>query len=272
MPNKMKNNASSGGFSLVEVMVATLILFLLIMMTGAVFRTSASAWDAGYAKSEGGSAVRTVVGAIQRELSMAVDGRMFGDIYDKNGNQTQYGVWKENDPVKVRSSSIEFIYYRDNISIVSNTNTDPSVFRKPAPVLVKYEVVDNEFQKTETTLICSGDTQNGINVVRWTEGYVNGPQPLMDFTKEFQHVKAGGVNVIFSNNRADNASNYNDLMRTQDEIDNAVFYPIKSVTIKIEIERSLDQSTYTVRSLGPNRRPDKDFTKEKDKDDIILVW
>ena len=67
------------GFTLIEVMVATVILLMMTVMMGALFRQASSAWDAGNAEAEGGMIVRGVVGAITRDMSTAVDGRAYGE-------------------------------------------------------------------------------------------------------------------------------------------------------------------------------------------------
>ena len=85
------------GFSLIEVMVATAVLLVVVLMVGAVFRQASSSWDGGYARAEGGMIVRGVLGSIQRELSQAVDGRRFP------------GVWDYDVPVNVNGSTLEFI-------------------------------------------------------------------------------------------------------------------------------------------------------------------
>ena len=87
----------AAGFSLIEVMVATGVLLVVVLMVGAVFRQASSSWDGGYARAEGGMIVRGVLGAIQRDLSQAVDGRRFP------------GAWGYDVPVYVNGSTLEFI-------------------------------------------------------------------------------------------------------------------------------------------------------------------
>lgn len=69
---------SKSGFSLIEVMVATAILMIIVVMIGNIFRQSSSAWETGYSKAEGAMGVRSVLGLIQKELSTAVNGKEFG--------------------------------------------------------------------------------------------------------------------------------------------------------------------------------------------------
>lgn len=86
---------SNKGFSLIEVMVATTILMIIVIMVGNIFRHSSNAWETGYSAAEGASGIRSVLGTIHRELSQAVDGR-------------QYGLSK---PVVVSDGSITFYRY-----------------------------------------------------------------------------------------------------------------------------------------------------------------
>lgn len=88
----------AAGFSLIEVMVATAVLLVVVLMVGAVFRQASSSWDSGYARAEGGMIVRGVLGSIQRELSQAVDGRQFEPAW------THDGV-----PVYVSGGTLEFV-------------------------------------------------------------------------------------------------------------------------------------------------------------------
>jgi len=66
------------GFTLIEVMVATAVMAIMVVMIGGLFQQASSSWDAGYVRAEGGMAVRAVVGALTRDAATAVDGRRFG--------------------------------------------------------------------------------------------------------------------------------------------------------------------------------------------------
>ena len=96
---------SNKGFSLIEVMVATTILMIIVIMVGNIFRHSTSAWETGYSTAEGASGVRSVLGTVERELSQAIDGRAYG----------------LSDPVVVSGNSIEFYRYSEPIK---NGSTD----------------------------------------------------------------------------------------------------------------------------------------------------
>ena len=66
------------GFTLIEVLVATAVMAIMVVMIGGLFQQASSSWDAGYVRAEGGMAVRAVVGALTRDAATAVDGRRFG--------------------------------------------------------------------------------------------------------------------------------------------------------------------------------------------------
>lgn len=85
-----------GGFTLIEVMVATAVMLIMVVMIGALFRQASSSWDSGYATAEGGMAVRSVIGALTRDLSTAIDGRIYG----------------LKNPVQVDGTSVELICYK----------------------------------------------------------------------------------------------------------------------------------------------------------------
>ncbi len=79
-PNREFREPSSlrTGFTLIEVMVATAVMAIMVVMIGGLFQQASSSWDAGYVRAEGGMAVRAVVGALTRDAATAVDGRRFG--------------------------------------------------------------------------------------------------------------------------------------------------------------------------------------------------
>ena len=85
-----------GGFTLIEVMVATAVMLIMVVMIGALFRQASSSWDSGYATAEGGMAVRSVIGSLTRDLSTAIDGRIYG----------------LKDPVEVGNTSVELVCYK----------------------------------------------------------------------------------------------------------------------------------------------------------------
>ncbi len=77
-PPTLRPCGRSAAFTLIEVMVATAVMAIMVVMIGGLFQQASSSWDAGYIRAEGGMAVRAVVGALTRDAATAVDGRRFG--------------------------------------------------------------------------------------------------------------------------------------------------------------------------------------------------
>ncbi len=58
--------------------MATTILVVIVLMTSMVFHNSTMAWDGGMRKAQAGMLARGVLGAVSREMSMAIDARGVG--------------------------------------------------------------------------------------------------------------------------------------------------------------------------------------------------
>lgn len=64
-----------GGFSMIEVLVASTILSVIVMMLGMLFQSTSLAWRTGVQRADTFMQVRGFFGAIQRDLSSAIDAR-----------------------------------------------------------------------------------------------------------------------------------------------------------------------------------------------------
>ena len=69
----MKLGKGSGGFSLIEILVATTILLVIVILASLVFQQTSGAYDTGERKVSSNVALRNIVGAISRDLTLAVD-------------------------------------------------------------------------------------------------------------------------------------------------------------------------------------------------------
>jgi len=72
----MKNTSLQRGFSLIEVMVATVLLMVIVTMVALVFRQNVLVWNSGMRRAEGMALVRLALGTIERDLRNAVDGSL----------------------------------------------------------------------------------------------------------------------------------------------------------------------------------------------------
>jgi type II secretory pathway pseudopilin PulG len=67
----MKSNQS--GFSMIEVLVASTIMIMIVMMLGMLFQQTSQAWRTGKQRADTYQQVRALFGAIQRDASTAID-------------------------------------------------------------------------------------------------------------------------------------------------------------------------------------------------------
>lgn len=67
----MKNNNS--GFSMIEVLVASTIMIMIVMMLGMLFQQTSQAWRTGKQRADTYQQVRALFGSIQRDASSAID-------------------------------------------------------------------------------------------------------------------------------------------------------------------------------------------------------
>lgn len=77
---QVKQIKGSSGFSLVEILVATTILLVIVVLVSMVFQQQSAAFQAGVDRTQGQSALRSVMGMVSRDLSMAVDSEDYPDL------------------------------------------------------------------------------------------------------------------------------------------------------------------------------------------------
>jgi hypothetical protein len=199
-------------------MVATTILLIIILMVGRVFRGASSAWDAGYANAEGGMIVRGVVGAIQRELSAAEDGRFFD------------GVWNIPHPVDVSTHRIKFVMLKESSG--SATTSSPP---KREPYIVTYEWANKTMTRKAQRIKASGTSwTNDGNEDPPTVIYAEDP---LDSTRKASFF----ADFSFSTFRTSTAEEYPEWERN-----------IPYVTINATLFRAGNFSGLEVRSSGPD--------------------
>lgn len=230
------------GFSLIEVMVATGVLLVLVLMVSAVFRQASSSWDSGYSRAEGGMVIRSVMGTIQRELSKAVDGRyilpsVFGD-----------------DPIKVDSKSVEFVMPVVDYASLPN-NPDLNDYRNIDTYhLIKYTGGNGQMKRDWTPL--KWDQNNA----EWKKDSGGGSSDLFTSADSTRPGYAWKANFSFHKSDIEDRPNPADL--GVDQANREIFWNIPVVTIRVELERGSTFSGIIARSFG---RDGKTGTK----DDII---
>jgi prepilin-type N-terminal cleavage/methylation domain-containing protein len=71
--DRVNKQGGQRGFSLIEVLVASSILLMIMMMLGMIFQQSSQAWRTGTRRADMYAQIRGYFGAIQRDASCAVD-------------------------------------------------------------------------------------------------------------------------------------------------------------------------------------------------------
>ena len=138
---------ASAAFTLIELMVATGILSILVVMVGGLFSQASSVWDAGYVRAEGGMVARAIVGSIQRDLQSAVDGRAFDGL-------------NFSSPVKTSGNG--------SVEMVVLSAVEPEKRRRGdrGLRLVKYDCSANSVTRTES-LVTARSVDNATGRATW---------------------------------------------------------------------------------------------------------
>lgn len=70
----------NAGFSLLEVLLAITVLIIIVLIISLVFQQAHSAWNSGTRKAGAETTLRSVMGILERDLSLAVDAEDFGTV------------------------------------------------------------------------------------------------------------------------------------------------------------------------------------------------
>lgn len=236
------------GFTLIEVMVATAVLLIMIVMIGTLFTQSSSAWDAGYARAEGGMIVRGVVGAITRDMNTLIDGRPFGQFGDQ--------------PLELSDSSLSFVCLKNN------EDTD-----EREPRLIEYtagsSVVRTEYALTRTgsSTPASWSRRQLSSTTLHDNGNTSNDQMGNSYAASFKFVpvEKPADNLIYSGNTQKRTSFEN----TGEFKDKIAWQDVIGVKIRLELTRTGSYSSLEVKSLGPDGEDNSSSSSTK-KDDIII--
>lgn len=129
-----------GGFSLVELLVATTILLVIVAMTSMVFQQANGAFQSGTRRVKTQSVMRTVSGAIMRDLSFMVDSDRFPGA----------------PPNSFGNKKISFVASGGQSSVTTADGAGETVVYRPFRCIT-YDCGDGHFLKrTEATLVQEG--------------------------------------------------------------------------------------------------------------------
>lgn len=121
-----RSPAARSGFSLIEVLIASTVLVVIVIMIAMVFQQSRKSWQFGTRRAEGIVAMRTAMGFVAREISQAVDAHGITNLLGVN--EVTEGLQNFNPPYK---------------EIVFVTLGGVPGGTQRAPMLVNYKIEDN---------------------------------------------------------------------------------------------------------------------------------
>ena len=145
-PSTGRRRRAAAAFTLIELMVATGILAILVLMVGGLFSQASSVWDAGYVRAEGGMVARAIVGSLQRDLQSAVDGRAFDGL----------GF---SSPVEASGSSIKMV-------VLASVEPEKRARGDRGIRLVEYRCSANSVTRSES-LVTARSTDSATGRATW---------------------------------------------------------------------------------------------------------
>jgi len=87
-PSKRMRHPARAAFSLLEVLLATTVLIIIILVISLVFGQMHNAWTSGTRRADSDTILRSIMGFVERDLTHAVDGSHFGVAVS---NQCEFG-------------------------------------------------------------------------------------------------------------------------------------------------------------------------------------
>lgn len=119
---------SRSGFSLVEILIATAILLVIVMMVSIVFQQQSGAIQAGQDRIKGQAALRNTIGIAVRDLSLAVDSADYPDLEKEKKKKNTFSQGSASflattgDPAE-NGTALQWIQYQNSGGVVSRTVT-----------------------------------------------------------------------------------------------------------------------------------------------------
>jgi len=140
MNYRSKKNA---GFSMIEVLVASTILVVIVMMLAMIFQQTGMAWRTGVRRADAFMQVRSLIGSIQRDAAKAVDERSIPqEIRTLLGGQSQ----------SFSGGSLAFY-------TLSANGFEGDQIGNPARRSLSFVTYENSGRRTETILLAGGGTE-----------------------------------------------------------------------------------------------------------------
>lgn len=111
-------NSFKNAFTLIEVLVATFILIVMVLILSKIFHQASVAWSAGFRRAEGNMTGRSAVGFMARELmNSCADSDIFYDQGYWNGAQSVKFITLAGEPDEYGRVARQITYVLDGDSL-----------------------------------------------------------------------------------------------------------------------------------------------------------
>lgn len=130
MKTSFSRQSRCGGFTIIEIMVATAILLVIVVMCSMVMQQQSGAFQGGRDKVAAQAALRTVIGMVSRDLSQAV--------YDKGNSFSGSGISfyaNTGDATEGNGKTIQKISYAAGSAVTRSVDGSPSTIYKGSSVM-----------------------------------------------------------------------------------------------------------------------------------------
>jgi len=168
--------AGRRGFSLVEVLVATSILIVIVLVIAMVFQQSSGAYATGMTRTDSQVALRTILGSMSRDLTQAVDARDYP------------GVLGANEACQVQGNRIAFV------ALTGTPDKNPGNVTR-VPQWIQYKEENGIVKRSWANLVYNSnlDTWSFLPEVETTVALNDGNMPLSRFEIVPENDKDGGL-------------------------------------------------------------------------------
>lgn len=169
----MRTNGNRNGFSMIEVLVASAILVVIVMMLAMLFQQTSLSWRTGVKRADAYMQVRSGIGAIQRDASAAVDARAIPQVLrSRLAGSQQF------------ASGLRFFTLSGDGFEDGNNNGSMDASELPYRAL-SYITYDMNGKRTETLLRGDGSVLNmpQANVLNFIKNQTSANKPTTVITK-----------------------------------------------------------------------------------------
>ena len=88
-PRSGRGRSGRGGFTLIEILIATTILLIIVLMMSMVFQQSSGAFQSGTNRVNAQKVLRGILGVIARDMALAADSRYYPGLDNDFGAATR---------------------------------------------------------------------------------------------------------------------------------------------------------------------------------------